>query len=302
MKLLVINNMQSGFGDGSVYDFIRAFSNEDDEIVIRNVRHTSSVGSKLRDAANFDMVIAAGGDRTVSNVSYSLANTNIPILAHPSGTFNIIATNLMLPNEPHALAKVAKEKKTLKFDLGEITCNGKKFGFGSYAGAGYDAKISKEAKPTKKNLGPLAYIGAAITNFKPTPANFDLELDGKKIKSHGVGIMLMNFAKIGLELSVTHANRPRDGKLDVVILKAKTALSYIPALTAAALDNAIEFPDRSKALEIYQASDIKISADTALELQTDGAPLELKTPFEAHVIKQAATYVLSEEGLETYNK
>lgn len=301
MRILVINNIQSGFGDGSIYDFIRALGQNNDEIILRNIVHTSEVNNKLNDAKDFDLVVAAGGDNTVSKVSYSLANTDIPILVYPSGTFNIIAMNLFLPNETHALAKLARNCKTLNFDVGEIVCEGKKIGFGSNAGAGYAAKISKEATSNKKRLGPLAYIGAALTNFKPETAKFSLTLDQKHIETSGVGILIMNFAKIGLELSVTHANRPRDGKFDIVILKAKTAVNYIPALTAAALDNAINFPDRSKALEIYQASNIKIESDTALEIQTDGSSKNLKTPFEAHVLPRAVKYIVSDEAFQNYS-
>lgn len=301
MRILVINNIQSGFGDGSIYDFLRAFGQDKDEIVIRDILHTSSVDDLLKDAHDFDLVVAAGGDNTISKVSYCLANTEIPILPYPSGTFNIITMNLCLPTETHALAKIARERKTLNFDIGEIICGKDKIGFASNAGAGYAAKISKEAKTTKRSLGPLAYIGAGITNHRPPVAKFNLTLDNKEIETEGVGILLMNFAKIGLELSVTHANRPRDGKFDVVVLKAKNAFRYIPALTAAALDNAIDFPDRSKALEIYQASSIKVDSDPVLEIQTDGSPRTFTTPFKAQVLPLATKFVVGEETLDTYN-
>lgn len=126
MKLLIINNIASGYGEGSVYDFIRAFARENDEIVLRNVIHTTDMIRHLTDAKDFDMVVAAGDDDTISKVSFFLADTQIPILPYPSGTANLIAQNLFLPNEPHALAKLARDCKTLSFDVGEITTGDKK--------------------------------------------------------------------------------------------------------------------------------------------------------------------------------
>ena len=49
MKLLVINNLASGYGEGAIYDFMRSFAADGD-------------------AKDFDAVIAAGGDGTVATV------------------------------------------------------------------------------------------------------------------------------------------------------------------------------------------------------------------------------------------
>ena len=300
MDLLIINNLHSGYGEGSVYDFMRAFARENDTLTLRNVIHTTEIISHLKDAKNFDMVVAAGDDDIITKVSYFLADTQIPILPYPSGTANLIAQNLFLPSEPHALAKVARECKTLNFDIGELNAGNKKWGFGGNAAAGYMTKIGKDANPSRKFLGPLAYIGAALNNFKPPVSNFEITLKDKKIKTDAVGIMLMNFAKIGLDLSITHNNRPRDGKFDVIILKGDNALRYLPALTAAALDKAIEFPDRSDAIEIHNSSYVKVVAKPSMEIQIDGKSINLSTPFEAKVLKQAARYVVDDECLNNY--
>ena len=74
MKLLVINNSVSGFGDHSVFDFCRTFARDGDEIVLRTTDGTSDLRTFLRDADAFDCVVAAGGDGTVSSVAYMLAD------------------------------------------------------------------------------------------------------------------------------------------------------------------------------------------------------------------------------------
>ena len=117
MKLLVINNLSSGFGEGAVYDFVRAFVKDGDEACLRSTDGTTDVSALLHDAASFDAVIASGGDGTVATVSYLLANTEVPVLPFPAGTANLLALNLASPMEPHALAKMVREGRTPPRDI-----------------------------------------------------------------------------------------------------------------------------------------------------------------------------------------
>ncbi|MFR7493301.1 MAG: diacylglycerol/lipid kinase family protein [Adlercreutzia sp.] len=103
MKLLIVNNLASGFRDGAIYDFMRAFASDGDEICVRCTDGNTDLADFLRDAENFDAVVAAGGDGTVASVAYLLAETGIPLLPFPAGTANLLAMNLASPAEPHAL-------------------------------------------------------------------------------------------------------------------------------------------------------------------------------------------------------
>lgn len=296
VKLLVINNLSSGFGEGAVYDFARSFSRDGDEVCLRSTDGSTDVRDLLRDAAAFDAVVASGGDGTVATVSYLLANTGVPVLPFPAGTANLLALNLASPLEPHALAKMVREGRTLDFDLGEIEVAGRKFGFGIMAGAGYDAAIMHGAEAGKRLFGPMAYLSAAVLNPMPQKSRFSIELDGRTVESEGLGILLVNFSKIQFDIAVTHGNEPRDGEFDVVVLKAKTAFELIPAVFAGLLDRGGEFPDRTGALEIHRARTVRVEADPPMEVQYDGEATRLTTPFSARILPRAARFYVSEEG------
>lgn len=296
MKLLVINNLASGFGEGSVYDFIRSFARDGDEVCVRSTDGTTDVRDLLGDAEAFDAVVASGGDGTVATVSYRLANTGVPILPFPAGTANLLAANLASPMEPHALAKLVREERTLDFDLGEIEVDGQRFGFGIMAGAGYDAAIMHGAAPAKRLLGPMAYFSAALANPLPQTSKFKLDLDGEHVESEGLGILLVNFSKIQFDIPVTHENEPRDGVFDVVVLKAQNAFELIPALLAGLLDRGGDFPERTGSLEIHRAREVRVEADPPMEVQYDGEATNLTTPFTAHIMRRAARFFVSEEG------
>ena len=62
MKLLVINNLASGYGEGAIYDFMRSFAADGDDICMRCTNGTTPISTLLDDAKDFDAVIAAGGD------------------------------------------------------------------------------------------------------------------------------------------------------------------------------------------------------------------------------------------------
>ncbi len=300
VKLLVINNLASGFGEGSVYDFVRSFARDGDEVCLRSTDGTTDVRDLLDDAEAFDAVVASGGDGTVATVSYRLANTGIPILPFPAGTANLLAANLASPLEPHALAKLVREDRTLDFDLGEIEVDGRRFGFGIMAGAGYDAAIMHGAAPAKRLLGPMAYLSAAIANPLPQTSKFKLTLDGETVESEGLGILLVNFSKIQFDITVTHGNEPRDGVFDVVVLKAQNAFELIPAVLAGLLDRGGDFPDRTGSLELHRAREVRVEADPPMEVQYDGEATRLTTPFTAHIMRRAARFFISEEGWDLF--
>ncbi len=300
VKLLIINNLASGFGEGAVYDFMRSFITDSDEICLRSTDGTSDLRGFLHDASDFDAVVASGGDGTVAAVCYELRNTRIPVLPFPAGTANLLAQNLANPYEPHALSKLIRTGKTLDFDLGEVEVAGELHGFAVMAGAGFDAKIMHGAKTTKKILGSMAYLSAAFANAIPPMAKFKMVLDGEEFESEGLGIILVNFSKIQFDISVTHDSHPRDGLLDVVVLKAATALELIPAVFAGLLDTITDFPGRSGAIEIHRARNIEISADPPMEMQFDGEASKLTTPFKARALPKSAQIYISDEGYEQY--
>ncbi|MFQ9741876.1 MAG: diacylglycerol kinase family protein [Slackia sp.] len=85
MKVLIINNLASGYREGSIYDFMRSFVEDGDEVCLRSSDGGTSIDSLLDDADSFDVVVASGGDGTIASVAYRLRNTGVPILPYPAG-------------------------------------------------------------------------------------------------------------------------------------------------------------------------------------------------------------------------
>lgn len=301
LKLLVINNLASGFQDGLIYDYLRQVSGDGDTMEVRCTDGTTPIESLLDDAERFDAVVAAGGDGTIATVAYRLARTGIPILPFPAGTGNLLAANLHEPLEPHALARITREMHTLDFDLGEIRCDGSTFGFCIMAGAGYDATIMHDAQPAKKTLGAFAYFQAALTNNTPQVSRITLTIDGETVHSEGLGVLLVNFPRIQFEIPLIPDTDARDGVLEAVILKAENAFGLIPALMAGIMDREGEHPGRSDSVDIYRGHRVEVAADPPFQIQYDGETPGLPTPFTAEVLPQAARFIVSESAYKLYS-
>ncbi len=296
VKVLVIHNLRSGLRNGAVYDFMRSYAEQGDSVTIRSLGPGVELAPLLEDAAEYDFVVASGGDGTIASVSYELRDTNIPILPFPAGTANLLALNLYEPNESHALCKLVDEALTLNFDMGEIeAADGSKMGFTVMAGCGYDELIMRNATGHKHLLGDMAYFEAAFSNPKPQVSTFTLTIDGETVQVSGIGVILANFSKIQFDLQVADENLPRDGKLDVVVLKTENAIQLIPTLMAKVFDHTGSLAKKVGGLEIYRGSEIHIDADPALRVEYDGEPTEVATPIVARCLPKAVRFVVSDE-------
>ncbi|MCH4184525.1 MAG: NAD(+)/NADH kinase [Eggerthellaceae bacterium] len=300
MKLLIINNLSSGYGEGAIYDFIRSFAAAGDEVSLRVVDEHSSFADMLRDARDFDAVVASGGDGTVASVCYQLRGSGIPVLPFPAGTANLLALNLWSPSEPHALARLIRQGKQLDFDMGEIQVGEQSHGFTIMAGCGYDAVIMNDAQSSKRLLGPMAYFKAAFSNPTPPKSHFNITIDGKSIEKDGVGIILINFSKIQFDISIATKNLPRDGKFDLLVLTSQTAWDLLPTVVGAAIDHSGTPLEKSDAVEFYQGSTIEIDANPPMNLQFDGETINTTTPFKAQILPKAARFIVSDQGYEEF--
>jgi len=308
VRVLAIINLRSGQGDAGLYDYVRTLGRNGAQICLRFVDRDTRMSDLLHDAKNYDCIVAAGGDGTVSSVCYAARNTGVPILVYPAGTANLLAQNLKMPFDPIKLANITLECASIATDIGELSCpgnetgcaapgaevngSGLRTGFIVMAGAGFDATIMEGAQPLKSTIGAAAYLVSAVQNLTPTIADFKLTLDGKVMETKGMAVLLANFTRLQFDLAFTKDSSPSDGMLEVIVLRSKNVAELIPAVWAAILDRVMDHPDRSKSIEIYTAKEITIESDPPLSLQYDGEVIDTTTPLHARVLPGAARLVV----------
>ena len=150
MKALIINNLASGYRDGSIYDFVRSFTEDGDEVCMRSTDGTTSIDGLLDDASDFDVVVASGGDGTVTSVA-SCYEYWCAAFALPCWHANLLSLNLAQPNSSRTRwqSSLAVARRLTSMSP-KSKPKAKSTASSTMAGAGYDATIMESAAPNKK--------------------------------------------------------------------------------------------------------------------------------------------------------
>ena len=90
-----------------------------------------------------------------------------------------------------------------------------------------------------------------LISVKDNSYKIDQIFDGETVEEEGLGILIVNFSKIQFDISVTNKNSPRDGLLDIVVLKAENAFGLLPALFARAINHEGNFKDSPETIETF---------------------------------------------------
>ena len=93
------------------------------------------------------LVVAAGGDGTVSAVASALVDTSIPLAVLPVGTLNHFARDIGVPEDAAAAVRIALGGKTRDIDVGEV--NGRVFINNSSIGL-YPAMVHRREKQQRR--------------------------------------------------------------------------------------------------------------------------------------------------------
>lgn len=295
-RVLVIQNPRSGGGKSEEVQNIRKFCNQlrsqGVQVMIRLIEDQIPISHYVQDIKTFDAVVAAGGDGTISSLAYAVRYQNVPILAYPAGTANLIAQNLDLPKDPYELAQILLTAKPVHVDMGEVETTGHKRGFCMLAGTGIDAAMIRDSEEFKEKFGPMAYVLGALKQFSPVTHDFQLTLDGKTRLFRGIGVMVANFGMANYRLPIIDNISPSDGHLTVILISGDHLLRLFPNLIdSLRVRFKLGDPLFDDNLEVIEAKTVTVRCTSPLPLQYDGELLPDTTPFSAHTLPAAVSFL-----------
>jgi len=240
-------------------------------------------------AANADLVIASGGDGTVSAVAGVLMNTGTPLGIIPRGTANAFAAALGIPTAITPIrgaCQVILGGKERQVDA--AYCNG--IPMVLLAGIGLEAEVVERAdRETKDRWGALAYLMAGWQQLDEH-ALFDteIEVEGRIERFQAGAITIANAAPITSVLAQGIGQVVfDDGLLDVTIATASTKIEAIRTVTrllGAALMNPADSPD----ILHMGARRLKVTTTPPQKVVVDGE-LVGTTPIEVECVPGALT-------------
>jgi diacylglycerol kinase (ATP) len=243
-------------------------------------------------AEGYDVVIAAGGDGTVSEVANGLAGSEVALGIFPIGTTNVWALQMGIPPlwplRRHSVleaAKVLAEGHIRRVDLGQI--NGRYFLL--WAGVGLDAKITEEVEPeAKKRLGALAFVIAGIMVAKEfAGTKVQVTIDGCEVNRRAILIVASNAQRYAGIMRLAAQARLDDGLLDVLIFKGQGFPATLRHLFGVLTNRHLRDPQ----VEYYQAQRVKIGAAKPLSVHADDEPFTT-TPVEIGIVPRALRVVV----------
>ncbi|MCF7910969.1 MAG: diacylglycerol kinase family lipid kinase [Candidatus Cloacimonetes bacterium] len=269
MKALVISNPVTGKADQQLLQdsLNRLFAAAHIEYEIYETRKGDSVADIVRRRLpeGFGLVVASGGDGTVSEVGDGLAGTGIPLCIIPSGTGNLLAGELEIPVcLEEAVAIIAGVHRERKIDGMRI---GKRIFFLN-AGVGINAAvIGGTNRNSKKRFGRIAYVGSTMAKMLISkPRHLTIEVDGKAQPYHAVNVTIMNCRIIGKQLYPGDPDiRIDDGHLGVGILSMKkicrSSWYVIKVLLSWIVTPVTDFINVNKTVDIRSSVPMQVQAD-----------------------------------------
>jgi diacylglycerol kinase (ATP) len=214
-------------------------------------------------SAGVELVLACGGDGTVTACAEGVTGTGVPLAIIPMGTGNLLARNLGLPMGLDEALEVALGSVQQPVDAGRV--NGTMFVV--MAGLGLDAQmLDGTSEPLKKRLGWLAYAISAARHLGDRPMRVTVSADGGRRRRMRASMLIVgNVGWLRGGLPLLPDARPDDGMLDAVVLIAGGLAGWLA--TAAAIALRRQARDR-----IYrvQFTELQVTLDQEQPWELDG--------------------------------
>jgi diacylglycerol kinase (ATP) len=296
MKALVILNPSAGNGErpGLCDALSRHFAAARIEYEVHETRKEEPLADMVRRRLldGFDLVIAAGGDGTVSAVSDGLVGSSIPLGIIPIGTGNLIARELDLPDEvEQAVALIAGASSTRTIDAMRI---GKRAYFLNVSVGISASVIGGTTRRSKSRFGRIAYIGTALLKvLSSRPRYLVVDVDGKAHPYRAIEVSIMNCGLLGKQFYPNGPDiRIDDGHLGVWILSMKTIWDY----ARYAIGVVAGWPLNSKAHFVRAEKNVGIRSNVPLPVQADGDIIGT-TPVHVGVLAGVLRVLVPEKPL-----
>jgi diacylglycerol kinase (ATP) len=239
-----------------------------------------------------DLVVAAGGDGTVSGVIDGLVHEEVPLGIIPVGTGNGLARAMGIPLEPEDAIRLLTGDHIL-FPLDAMQVEDHYFVLN--VSAGISSRAMRETGPEeKRRLGILAYVQTILKDVVQVETRvFKMDLDGLTVQVEAAEVLVAN-GTVLLEPPLLFGSRDhyKDGQLEVNILTAKQTSEFVRLARDLLLD-----PQETKS----DLHDFNVKKRILLDVVGEPLPVQAdgeligQTPVEIQLVPGALKVVVPEK-------
>jgi methylglyoxal synthase len=252
-------------------------------------------------AQGAELIIASGGDGTVSAVAGAVIGTGIPLGVIPRGTANAFSVALGIPTNIRGACETILAGTTRVVDAAR--CNG--YPMILLTGIGFEAEMVERAnREAKSRFGALAYIWAGIQQLNEQELfATEIEIEGVVNEFQAGAVTIANAAPPtsvlaqGFGQVVAH-----DGLLDVTITTSNTKLQSVNAMLNLFGSALVKVAPNRPDIVHLRTKQLKVTTDPPQKIVVDGEIIGT-TPVEIECIANGLTVfaapVIEETNSET---
>jgi YegS/Rv2252/BmrU family lipid kinase len=262
-------------------------------LTVRETSLEQDARELVRDAVDFDRVIAAGGDGTIMQVINGIARRHEPLAIIPAGTGNALAMALGLTMDLRRACQESLAAADLfPLDLGLLN---DELYFALRLGIGYEAIVTKDVtRELKTRLGKSAYVLQAVRHaIQMRSVSYRFDVDGKFLRRRAESVWVANAGSLGiLGLDLDPNIQYGDGQLDLCVMRFGVQRDV--QIIVRRLFNRQRLP-ASVLSRVPVRNVVRIAAHPRQPIQADGEVVG-ETPCEVRVVP-AAVMVCRPAGL-----
>ena len=264
------------------------------QVVVKPTQHAGHATQLARVAAEnaHHMVIAAGGDGTLGEVTNGLVESDTVLALLPTGTGNSLAKEWRMPRpsllNPTALLQASDclaQGQIRKMDVGWIAGINKHWLL--WAGIGVDSHLVDQLEPRSKQikrLGILGYMGQALLTLPTFPGmKATVQVDDQTFEDDYLTVVLSNCRRFaGGEVVLSPQAIMDDGLFEVWLFRGRSIADAVKALALVKTNKHLKSAD----VQMVQGKNITIHTDPIMPFHTDGDPAGI-SPFTCQLKPQA---------------
>ena len=241
-------------------------------------------GTALARKSRADIVVAVGGDGTVSEVAQGLLGTDKVLGIIPCGSGDGLALHLGISRDPAQAVKTLRAGCVARIDVGLM--DGKPFF--CTAGVGLDATVSLDFAQSEKR-GLNTYITTAWEDWKHrSPERFVVETETDSWAGEALFITVGNANQWGNQAQIAPKASLCDGLLDVTVVQPFSTLE-IPDLAARLMAGKA---DTSRHVRTFRGTRVHIHRDHPGAAHYDGDPFEAGTDLHLSLLPGALPVII----------
>jgi len=214
-----------------------------------------------------ELVLAAGGDGTITQVANGLIGSESKLAVIPAGTGNDLCRTLGISSLESAFAALAGGR-SIQMDVGHWTTDRDSGYFLNVAGMGFDAAVAERINSGFRLLrGTTAYVAATATTLKSYQAMpVRISIDGVESSERIMLAAVANAQYYGGGMKIAPTASVTDGVLDIVTVKQIGKLAFLTAFPKVFKGSHLQHP----AVSHCQGKSIRLEPETDASFLIDG--------------------------------